>query len=255
MTAAPFEDRARFDARDKVLGVTQFVADIAQANVLYAMLVPARIAKGRLTALSTEAALRVPGVVRVLTAADFSPPAPPPEGAKGAAAAPPPPTIKQEIGWRGEPVALVLADTLEAAIEGAEAVDATYEPVPFSCLITSAGAKREASEPVTAGNAARAMARAATTIEVEYGTPPQHHNPIEMLSTTAVWSGGRLTVYESSQAAGLVKAKICEALRLRLDQVEVISSYLGGGFGQKGAVQRQTALVARAAMLTGRPVK
>ena len=255
MPAAPFEERARFDARDKVLGRTMFVADIPQADLLYAMPVPARIAKGRLTALSTEAALRVPGVVRVLTATDFSPPSPTPEEAEGAAAAPPPPTIRREIGWRGEPVALVLADTLEAAIEGAEAVIASYEAFPFSCLITSAGAKHEPSEPVTAGNAARAMTRAATTIEVEYETPPQHHNPIEMLSTTAVWSGGRLTVYESSQAAGLVRAKMCQALRLRPDQVEVISSYLGGGFGQKGAVQRQTALVARAAMLTGRPVK
>ena len=255
MPAAPFQDRDRFDARDKVLGVTEFVADIVQPDLLYAMPVPAQIAKGQLTSLTTEAAMRVPGVVRILTATDFPPPPPPSQGAVGPAGAPPPPTIRQEIGWRGEPVALVLAETLEAATEGAEAIEATYAPAPFTPLISSDGAEWEAGEPLKAGDAASAMARAVTIVDVEYETPPQHHNPIEMLSTTAVWSGGRLTVYESSQAAGLVKAKICEALQLQPDQVDVKSSYLGGGFGQKGAVQRQTALVARAAMLTGRPVK
>ena len=254
MPAAPYGDRARFDARDKVLGRTRFTADLPQATLLYAMPVPARVAKGRLTALSTEEAMRVPGVVRILTAADFPPPPPPKQG-QGPSAAPPPPTIRREIGWRGEPVALVLADTLEAAIEGAEAVRATYAAEPFSSLITSAGAKRELAEGVEAGNAARAMTRAETTVEVEYEAPSQHHNPIEMLSTTAVWSGGRLTVYEATQGASVVKQKVCESLRLDPAQVDIISSYVGGGFGQKGAVQRQVAIVARAAMLTGRPVK
>lgn len=254
MPAAPFEDRARFDARDKVLGRTKYTADLPQTDLLYAMPVPARIAKGRLTALSTAAAMRVPGVVRILTSTDFLPPPPPKQG-QGPSAAPPPPTIKREIGWRGEPVALVLAETLEAAIEGAEAVDATYAAEPFSPLITSPGAQREPFAPTKAGNAAAAMARAAAIVEVEYETPNQHHNPMEMLSTTAVWAGGRLTVYEASQGASVVKQKLCESLRLDPAQVDIISSTIGGGFGQKGAVQRQVALVARAAILTGRPVK
>ena len=98
------------------------------------------------------------------------------------------------------------------------------------------------------------MARATTTIEAEYETPNQHHNPIEMLSTVAVWSGGRLTLYESTQSATLVKAKMAQSLRLDHSLIDVKSSTLGGSFGQK-TVQRQAALVARAAMITGRPVK
>lgn len=254
MPAAPYQDRARVDALGKVTGATAFTADIRLPDLLYAMPVPARVAKGRVTAMSTEAALRVPGVVRVLTPADFPPP-PPPKKGQGPSAAPPPPTLKTEIGWRGEPVALVLADTIEAAIEGAEAVRATYAEAPFSPLITSTGAKRDPSEPAKAGDAAGAMARATTTVEVEYETPSQHHNPIEMLSTTAVWSGGRLIVYEATQGASVVKQKLCEALRLDPAVVDVKSSYIGGGFGQKGTVQRQVAIVARAAILTGRPVK
>ena len=255
MPAAPFADRERVDAHAKVLGVTKFVADLQFSRTLYAMIVPARIAKGRVTSLSTAAAMRVPGVVRVLTPADYPPPAPPAQGGGGSGAPPPPPTLQMQIAYRGQPVALVLAETLESAIEGAEAVRLDYDAVPFSPLITSAGARREPSEDVKAGDATRAMARAVTTVEVEYVSPAQHHNPIEMLSTTAVWANGRLTIYESTQGAGVVRANVARALGLDPSVVDVKSSYVGGGFGQKGTPQRQTAIIARAAMLTGRPVK
>lgn len=256
MPAAPFADRARFDARDKVLGRTAFTADVQLPNMLYAMPVPATIAKGKLTSLSTAQAMKVPGVVRILTADDFAPPTPPPKGAVGPAAAPPPPTISPDIAHRGAPVAVVVAESIEAAIEGAEAIRAAYEAAPeFSPLITSKGSAREASETVKAGNAASAMARATTTVEAEYISPAQHHNPIEMLSTTAVWADGRLTIYEATQGAQSVKANVARTLRLDPALVDVKSGYIGGAFGQKGGSQRQTAIIARAAMLTGRPVK
>ena len=256
MPAPPFADRARFDAHDKVLGRTAFTADVQLPGMLYAMSVPATIAKGKVTTLSTAEAMKVPGVVRVLTARDFGPPTPPPAGAKGPAAAPAPPTILPEIGYRGAPIALVVAESIEAAIEGAEVVRASYAPAPgFAALITSKGGVREPTETVKAGDAAKAMARALTTVDVEYESPAQHHNPIEMLSTTAVWAGGRLTIFEATQGAQMVKANVAKALAIDPAIIDVKSAYVGGGFGQKGAPQRQTALIARAAMLLGRPVK
>ncbi len=250
MPAAPFADRARIDARDKVLGTTKFAADLIFPNTLFAMTVPARIAKGRITAIPVDDAMRVPGVVRVLTAKDFPPPPAPIEGVP-----PPPPTLTMQVNWRGEPVALVLAETIEAAIQGAEAIRPAYAPASFSPLITSPGAKREAVEDVTAGNGASAMAKAVTTVAAEYVSPAQHHNPIEMLSTTAVWADGRLTIHEGTQGATVLKSNVTRALRLDPAVVDVKSSYIGGGFGQKGTPQRQTAIIAHAAMLTGRPVK
>lgn len=251
-----FTDRDRFDARGKVTGQTAYTADVALPRLLYAMTVPARIAKGTVGAVPVEAALRVPGVVRVLMPRDFAPPAQP-KAKQGPAAAPPPPTLKSEVSYRGEPVALVLAESLEAAIEGAEALQAAQSPqqAPFICRVTQPGAQREPAKPVVAGDGRAALARATTTLDVQYETPPQHHNPIELLATTALWAGGRLTVWECSQAAQVVKAKLAEALQLDPAAIDVRSEYIGGAFGQKGAVQRQTALVARAAMLTGRPVK
>lgn len=252
MAAAPFADRDRFDALGKVNGSTEYTSDIALPGTVYAMLVPARIAKGRVTSLKLDDARRVPGVLRILTSADYPPPPPP---APGPGAPPPPPTLKRTIDYFGEPIAVVVAHTIEAAVQGAEAVRATYAAEPFAVKVTNPRAKREPFEGVEAGNAARAMARAATTVDVEYETPPQHHNPIEMLSTTAVWSGGRLTIYESTQGASVVKANVAKALRIDPAKIDVKSAYIGGGFGQKGAVQRQTAIIARAAILIGRPVK
>ncbi len=252
MSAAPFPDRPRVDARDKVRGAPIYAADVPLPGLLYAMLVPARVAKGTIAGIATEAALRVPGVVRVLTPADF--PAPPERSANGPP--PPPPTLIETISYRGQPVALVVAETLEAAVEGAEAVEATFAPDPaFAPLIDSAGAETERTEDVKAGDAVAAMARAATKVEAEYVSPAQHHNPIEMISTTAVFADGRLTIYEGSQHTGGVKNAVAGALRLDRNIVDVKSPSIGGGFGQKGGAQRQTAIVAQAAILLGRPVK
>lgn len=253
MSAAPFPDRERIDARDKVRGATPYAADVAFPGLLYAMTVPSPVAKGMMTGLATEAALRVPGVVRVLTPADFS--ASPRPG--GAAAGPPapPPSLETRIAYRGQPVALVVAETLEAAIEGAEAIRPEFAPEPFAAVIDSPGGAREVAEDVTAGNATEALASAPVTVEAAYGSPAQHHNPIELISTTAVWADGRLTIHEGTQHSGGVKSAVARALQLDPAVVDVKSTSIGGGFGQKGAVQRQTALVARAAMLLGRPVK
>ncbi|AHE55108.1 xanthine dehydrogenase family protein molybdopterin-binding subunit [Sphingomonas sanxanigenens] len=256
MPAAPFDDRARFDARDKVTGRTAYSADVQLPNMLYAMAVPATIAKGRVVEVATADALRVPGVVRVLTAADFGKPSPPPPGARGLGAAPATPTILPDIAYRGAPIALVVAESIEAAVEGAEAVRAQYAAAAaFSSTITSPGRVHEPVEPTEAGSASTAMKRATTRVDVEYDCPAQHHNAIELLSTVAVWAGGRLTIYEAAQGAQVVKANVAKALALDPAIIDVKSIYIGGGFGQKGTPQRQAPLVARAAMLLGRPVK
>ncbi|CCV07339.1 Aldehyde oxidase and xanthine dehydrogenase molybdopterin binding [Mesorhizobium metallidurans STM 2683] len=252
MSTAPFPDRARIDAFDKVRGATEYAADIQFPGLLYAMTVTARIAKGTMTELSTDAAMRVPGVVRVLTPDDFPPP-PPTGGEDGPP--PPPPTLEKTIAYRGQPVAVVVAETLEAAIAGAEAVRPSFADEQFSSRIDSAGAESESTEDWTAGDAAAAMAGAAVTIEATYESPTQHHNPIELLVTTAVWADGRLTIHECSQGVNVTKGSVAGALHLDPALIDVKSAYIGGGFGQKGLAQRQTALVAHAAMLTGRPVK
>ena len=252
MIPASFPDRARVDARDKVLGATLYPGDVALDGMLYAMTVPSRVAKGVLTELDTLAARRVPGVVRVLTPMDF----PPPPQVQANGPPPPPPTLERRIAYRGQPVALVVAETLEAAIEGAEAVRASYTTEPFTALIDGEGGARDPAEDIVFGDADAAFSKADVTVDSNYVSPTQHHNPIELLATTAVWKNGRLTIHECTQSSAGTRGATARALRLDPAQVDVIRATLGGGFGQKGGMgQRQTALVAQAAMLIGRPVK
>lgn len=245
-----YPDRARLDARAKVRGEAQYAADIPAERLLHAMTVPSPIAKGTVTSLSIDAARRVPGVVRVLTPEDF----PTPDPSAGGGGPPPPPTLETTVAYRGQPLALVVAETLEAAIEGAEAVQATFAPQPFASVMESEGAQREVVDDVAFGDATSALSGAQTVVEATYESPTQHHNPLELIATLALWEDGRLLVHESTQASSLVQGAVAGALQIDPDVVEVRGATVGGSFGQK-AVQRQTALVARAAILTGRPVK
>ena len=251
MPAPPFAERARVDARDKVLGRTRYAADVPRRNLLHAMTVPAPFARGRVTSLDTAGAMGVPGVVRVLTPEDF------PQGSSTSEGhgTPPPPTLTWQIHHYGQPVALVVAETLEAAVEGAEAVRLEADREPFTAIASGDGVMREAVDDVVAGDATAALGTAATVIDQSYVSPTQHHNPIELLATTALWEKGRLTVLEGTQRASGVQHDVATILGVDPQVVDVKSAYVGGGFGQRGPTQRQTAIVARAAMLTGRPVK
>jgi xanthine dehydrogenase YagR molybdenum-binding subunit len=252
MPASRFPDRRRIDALDKVLGRPIYAADIPLRGLLHAVTVPARIAKGRVMGLSGDPAMTVPGVLRVLTADDFPPPPPAAENQHGPL---PPPTLTQNVNYLGEPVALVVAETLEAAIQGAEAIRPEFESDAFSATVGSEGMVRQGIPDLAAGDTMPALADAATVIDETYLSPTQHHNPIELLATTAVWQDGRLIIYEGTQRASGTQHDVAKILGLDPAVVEVRSSYIGGGFGQRGPTQRQTAIVARAAILLGRPVK
>ncbi|GGA88120.1 hypothetical protein GCM10011491_14850 [Brucella endophytica] len=236
MPTEVFSEIARVDARDKVLGRAQYGADMKLRGMLYAMLVPATIAKGRVTKVDATPATKIAGVVRVLSIGDF-------------------PTLRPEIAFFGQPIALVVAQTVEAAIEGAEAITAIYEKAPFIPLMDSPGAQRIPDEGFNAGDVDAAFRNAATIVEGAYETSTQHHNAMELFGTVADWSEKKLTIYEGCQNVDAVKAALAKAFNLSPERVVVKSEYVGGGFGQKSSPKMQTALVAEAARLTRRSIK
>lgn len=250
-------DRPRIDAREKVLGKAQFAADRPVPGLLHAMTVPATIAKGEITAIDVERASRVPGVVRVFTWRDFADIRETAATRGGGGDKPGyQPMKRPSVRHRGEPVALVVAETLEAAVEGAEAVVVSYRPSSFTASREQPGADRE---PVTvdrqSGDAPAAFAAAANKLDVSYLHPQQHHNPIEMISTTASFADGKIVVMEGTQNSAAFKFGLAGMLGQDPQSLESSSPYVGGGFGQKNQLQQQSALVVRAAMLLKRPVK
>lgn len=257
MTTATYPDRARVDARDKVLGKTRFAADVPLARMAHAMTVPSRIVRGRIVSFDLAAARALKGVLAVLTWHDF-------EGVKspgflmrgGYAFQGHQPMLSDRLVHRGEPIALVVAESLAIASDAAARVRVEYEEMPFGAVMESPLAQAlEATPTHTRGDTRAALATAAFRVEGEYLSPLQCQNPMELISTTAAWQDGTLTLHEGTQNSGALKFGVAAALGLDPARVEVKSPYLGGGFGQKNSLQGQTVLVARAAMLLDRPVK
>ncbi|WP_029619445.1 xanthine dehydrogenase family protein molybdopterin-binding subunit [Pseudorhizobium marinum] len=252
-------EQPRFDAREKVLGRALYAADQPFAGLLHAMTVPAVIAKGKILSIDTVAARRVAGLVRIFTHRDFSQikTTPAARGAYGQPGKGYQPMTSPWIQHRGEPVALVVAETLEAAIEAAEAVSVHCAEEPFAARMEDGGAspEPEAVGQHVSGDAEAAFADADHVIDVDYWHPQQHHNPIELISTTAVFEDSLLKIYEGTQAAAAFAGGLAGMMGLEPQMLRGISPYTGGGFGQKNGVQEQSVLVASAALALGRPVK
>ncbi|MBP2562169.1 xanthine dehydrogenase YagR molybdenum-binding subunit [Neorhizobium galegae] len=259
MTQEQTADRPRVDAYEKVLGRALYAADQPIAGLLHGMTVPATIAKGRIEAIDLTAATNVRGVVRIFTHDDFSQikTTPAARGAYGRPSKGYQPMTGPIVRHRGEPVALVVAETLEAAIEGAEAVKVRYAEEAFSAAMEDDRASRE-PEPesqLSSGDAETAFATASHRIDVEYLHPQQHHNPIELISTTAAFEDGELRIYEGTQAASAFAGGLAGMMGMDPTRLRGVSPYTGGGFGQKNGIQEQSVLVASAAILLRRPVK
>ncbi|WP_437688511.1 xanthine dehydrogenase family protein molybdopterin-binding subunit [Sorangium sp. So ce176] len=259
-------DIPRVDAREKVRGATQYAADHVLPGLAHATLAVATIGRGRLVSIDVHAARAVSGVRLILTHADTAGMKSPGYvlgGGYGVQSLLP--MLESAIAYRGQPIAIVVADSLEAAREGAALVRATYEQEAPSVRLDAEGAEIVAQEdsPLpkpafadrVAGDAEGALSAAAVRVDTTFDGPPQHQNPMELLATVAEWSGGTLTVRESTQNAEAVRHGLAQVFGLSPARVRVLSPTAGGGFGQKNSLQVHTALVALAARELGRPVK
>ncbi len=251
----------RVDARLKVTGEAQYAADIPVSDLAYAVLVTSDIAAGEVQSLSLEAARRVPGVLDIISYGDVSELQPPQFSTASYTSLAP---LHQRKIWHdGQIMALVVADSLQAAEEGASKVTAVYSARSPSADLESPGTEELPAagkvamlekDPI-AGNFEAAFATAAVKVDAQYRTPTQTHNPIELFSTTAVWSGEDLTLYEPTQSVFGFRGEVAHQLGIDVNRVRVVSPYVGGGFGSKGPSTPRTALVALAARRLNRPVR
>lgn len=266
MSGTAFPDAPRADARDKVRGATRYAADDARPGMLHAVLASSTIARGSIQALDIIAAQTLPGVVAVLTHVDLGGIRPPGFiGSGGFGFQSIQPLTSARIAYFGQPIALVVAETLEVATEGASLVRATYaaEPhevsldaTPGDLVVQSASSlPRPAFGDLRAGDADAAFAAAPVRITSTFGSPRQHQSPMEPISTVAEWRDGTLLIQEGTQNAEALRHGIARQLDIPAERVRVSSPTVGGGFGQKNTLQSQTALAAVAARRLGRPVK
>jgi xanthine dehydrogenase YagR molybdenum-binding subunit len=256
----------RVDGRLKVTGQARYGSDFGPPGAAYAALATSRIAKGRIVSIDETRARATPGVLDILTWKTVAGRVKPgktfaDKGFMGTTIAP---LQSDRIEHDGEIVALVVADTLEAAEEGAAVLDIAYAEEAPSATFDSPGAQTvtaasvsnpEEYEDPEVGDADTALAAAPVKVDQRYGTPTQHHNPIEMFWTVCDWSHGKLTVWESSQNVRGFQYGLADQLGLKPELVHVISPFVGGAFGSRGSLTQRTALVALASERVKRPVK
>jgi len=254
-------DTVRQEARAKVTGAAHYPSDMPVPNAAHAFLVTSGIARGRITRWRLEAAQAVPGVLDILThenTGQESKPIPPTKGGGGSTT-----TLQSDRIWHdGQIIAVVLAESFEAAREAAHKVRVDYAEEAPAATFDSPGVEvqvleetLEAHEDPRVGDAEAAFAAGAVTVDATYGTPTQHHNPIELFTTTCFWEGDRLTILEPSQFVQGLATTVAKQLDIAPNKVQVISPLVGGAFGSKGGATARTAWIAVAARRLGRPVK
>ncbi|MEI5688158.1 xanthine dehydrogenase family protein molybdopterin-binding subunit [Sphingomonas kyungheensis] len=254
----------RIDGPLKVCGQAEYPGDVSVPGMAHAAIAVSAIARGRVTTIHRDAAEAMPGVLLILTHDEVGGAIRPVDHLMqgGYANSSWRPLASPEIRYAGQIVALVVAETAEIAAAAAAALRIGYAgEAPVACLADP----RSAAVPLTtiktehhdrrSGDLDAALGAAAVRIDAQYTTPIQHHNPIELPSTTCLWEGDRLTVYEPTRYVVAAQHGLAAQLGLRPEQVRVIARFIGGHFGGKLALSQHSAICALAARRLGRPVR
>jgi xanthine dehydrogenase YagR molybdenum-binding subunit len=246
----------RYEARAKVTGKPLYAADQNFPGERYAYLLTSVIAKGKIVALNLDEAAALPGVIKIYTHENI----PAREAVRHLMAGGPVsdsvlPMSDSGIHYYGQIIAVAVASSFEAAREAAHRIKVTFAEEPAASGIDRAGVEIASGDVEQTGDVEAGLAAAAAVIDAEYTTPTQHHNAMELFSTTALWEGDSLTLHEPSQFVRGLRGAVAMQLKMDPAKIRIINPFLGGAFGGKGLLTQRTAIVAVIARELGVPVK
>ncbi|NGX98758.1 MAG: xanthine dehydrogenase family protein molybdopterin-binding subunit [Candidatus Afipia apatlaquensis] len=253
---------SRVDGRAKVTGSAKYAGDFNADNMVYGFVVESTVTRGRIKQILVSEALRVPGVLAVITHENRPQVADSPEAWKDEVAPeegqPFRPLYDDQIWFNGQPIALVLAEEWEIARYAASLIRVDYEARSF---VTDLRVRLDAATTVDRpakprGDAAKAFAAAEVRHQADYYIPTEHHNPIELFATTAMWDGdGKLTVHDKTQGVQNVSDFLASAFKKNKDDFSVVSPFVGGAFGSGLRPQYQVVLAVMGALKLERSVR
>jgi xanthine dehydrogenase YagR molybdenum-binding subunit len=245
---------ARVDGPLKTTGTARYASDYHFSRLVYAVPVCATIANGKIRLLDTSAAEKLPGVLLVLHHGNIGPLFR--IAGHGRNSEDRPPFEDEVIYYWGQYVALAVAETFEQAQAAAAAVRVQYDAQTPN---VSPVLNDELAGPPTTeskrGDTDAGFSGAPVQLDETYCTPPETHNPMEMHATTAVWDGKKYILYESSQGVMNHLSVMAQVLGVPKENIQVISKFIGSGFGGKLFPWPHSALAATASRRLGRPVK
>jgi xanthine dehydrogenase YagR molybdenum-binding subunit len=251
----------RRDGVLKVTGTAKYAADHHPTGMLYAVLAVSSIARGRVAFLDVAATKAHPGVVEVITPVNRPALAQDPDEKFNLFMFRLDLLQNDRVRYAGQPIAVVVAQTLEAATEGASLLAPRYEVEPvrigldasegFVPQVVGPGFPAEAHRGDIEGGLAAATKKVAAT----YETAAQYHNPMEPHAIVAAWDGDTLSIDTPSQGLAMAQARLAGLFGMAPGNIHIRSPFLGGGFGSKGLISGPQVLGAIAARVVGRPVK
>lgn len=258
----------RIDGRAKVTGQARYAAEFNQKGQVYAVIVSATAGLGRIAAIEADEVARMPDIVAVITH----------QNAPRLVYRPHKSIIDPAIGERlhvlqddkvrfhGQPVALIVAETLDQAEHASLALRISYESerpivdpadpqwqpvVPEAGLAPGSHVRADLSR----GDAEQALAEAAVKIDADYDVARENHNPMEPHAVIADWTGDKLTLWSKSQFVVNEQAEVAAIFGIPAENVTVVCPFIGGAFGTSLRTWPHVTLAAIAARQTRRPVK
>lgn len=247
----------RVDALQKVLGKATFTAEHQLPNMAYAVYVCSTIAKGKIKNLNVSKAKYETGVIDIISYLNCMEVPGFTSKSKGFEW----PGLKifndNVVHSSGQPIALVVANTLERAVHAASLVKVEYEVEAFTTDFNK-GRKNpsQLTKPLNYKRGEITDAPTDVVIEQEYNMPIETHNPMEMHATIADWdAGGKLTVYDKSQGPKSVQTSLAKNFALEEKNVRVVTEYVGGAFGSALRSWPNVPAACIASKMTKRPVK
>jgi len=246
----------RVDGRLKVTGGAVYAYEVRQGpNTTYGYVVEASIGKGKIKSIDTAAAEKAPGVVLVLTHRNA-----PAQGTGNHHEAHPVLT-GPEVTRYGQPIAFVVAEAFEQARAAAYLVRVEYDRLPGKYVLRNnldrARAPQGGSVPPDSavGDFASAFAAAPVRLDVTYTTPLQSHAMMEPHATLAMWEDDKLILHTANQMLNQGRKAVAKTLKIPVENVRLVSPFIGGGFGGKLWVNADAILAAIASRQLKRPVK
>jgi xanthine dehydrogenase YagR molybdenum-binding subunit len=244
----------RIDGILKVTGKATYSTDYPVERIAHAVIFKSTIAAGIIKDIDTLAAEKMPGVLAIITHKN-APRLNAEGGIRGGALLQGP-----EIVFYGQHIGVVVAESFEQARYAARLVKVTYDKkeskTDFDTLSKSASLPKEKDKAdARRGDVDGVFKNADFFIDAVYETPVEHHQPMEPHATIAAWEGEKLTLYNGAQIINGAQMAAASTLKLKPENVRIVSPHIGGGFGSKGGQWANLVLAAVAAKMVNRPVQ
>lgn len=254
----------RVDAFERLTGEAKYASDIYLRGMLCVKILRSPYPHAKVVKIDKARAQALPGIMAILTPEDTRDFA---IQIRGTPPFVPKPILATTARYAGDEILAVAAVDEETAEEALDLIRVDYQVLPFVLdaeeavkpgalkIYPDGNVIQDGADTLNRGDAEEGFKQADVILEEKYKTHLIQHTTLEPRVTVANWSGKRLTLWDSHKNPFRVRTDVARALNLKINQVRVLTHYIGGDFGDKAFIERQHIIAALLAKKTNHPVK